>query len=203
MASALKSTSDRYGIVAALIHWVSAVLILILIVSGFRAAGTMDPAAKAAILRVHVPMAVGVLALTVLRIVWWWGIDRKPGPVSGAPRWQQRSAQAVHVLFYVVILGMVASGVGTMALSGAAPMIFGGKSALLPDFWKYPPRMPHGIGARFLLVLLILHGGAALYHHFVRRDGLLWRMWLSRRPGAASLTPHAGNYRKLQEKEGV
>ena len=85
----------------------------------------------------------------------------------------------VHVLFYVVILGMIASGIGMIALSGAAPLIFGGESAQLPDFWKYPPRLPHAIGARVLVALLVLHVGAALYHHFVRRDGLLWRMWFS------------------------
>ena len=66
-------------------------------------------------------------------------------------------------------------------------MIFGGEGALLPDFWKYPPRVPHGIGARLLLALLILHAGAALYHHFVRPDGLLWRMWFSKRPAARSI----------------
>lgn len=75
---------------------------------------------------------------------------------------------------------MVASGIGMIALSGAAPLIFGGESALLPDFWKYPPLLPHAIGARLLLALLVLHVGAALYHQFVRRDGLLWRMWLAR-----------------------
>ena len=162
------------------IHWASVVLILILIASGFRAANTVDPAAKAVILRVHVPIAVGVLALTLLRIVWWWGFDRKPSPVAGSPHWQERTAQMVHLLFYVVILGMIASGIGMIALSGAAPLIFGGNGALLPDFWKYPPRLPHSIGARLLLALLALHVGAALYHHFVRRDGLLWRMWFIR-----------------------
>ena len=174
-----KSSSDHYGAVAVSIHWITAVLILILIGSGFRAADTLDPAVKAAILRLHVPIAVGVLALTMLRIAWWWGFDRKPAPVAGSPRWQERTAQVVHVLFYVVILGMIASGIGMIALSGAAPLIFGGESAQLPDFWKYPPRLPHAIGARLLVALLVLHVGAALYHHFVRRDGLLWRMWFS------------------------
>jgi cytochrome b561 len=179
---ALKSTPDQYGTVAVSIHWASVVLILILIGSGFLAANAVNPATKAAILRVHVPIAVGVLALMILRIVWWWGFDRKPRPIAGSPRWQEHTAQVVHVLFYVVILGMIASGTGMMALSGAAPLIFGGESALLPDFWKYPPRLPHGIGARLLLALLALHVGAALYHHFVRRDGLFWRMWFHRWP---------------------
>jgi cytochrome b561 len=176
---ALKSTADHYGAMVVSIHWLSALLIVMLIASGFRAANTVDPAAKAAILRLHVPIAIPVLALTIVRLG-WWGFDRKPNPVSGSPRWQERAAQAVHVLFYVVILGMIASGIGLMALSSAAPMIFGGEGAPLPDFWKYPPRLPHGIGARLLLALLVLHVGAALYHQFVRRDGLLWRMWFSK-----------------------
>jgi cytochrome b561 len=179
LALALKSSPNHYGAMAVSIHWLSAVFLLILIASGFRAAHTVDPVAKAAILRVHVPTAVGVLALMILRIVWWVGFDRQPRPVTGSPHWQERTAQLVHVLFYVVILGMIASGIGTMVLSGAAPLIFGGESALLPDFWKYPPRLPHAIGARLLLALLPLHVGAALYHHFIRRDGLLWRMWFS------------------------
>lgn len=181
---ALKGTLDHYGTMAVSIHWISVVLILILIGSGFRAANTVDPVAKAAILRLHVPIAVAVLALTLFRIVWWWRLDRKPRPVAGSPVWQERTAQVVHVLFYVVLLGMIASGIGMMVLSGTGSMIFGGEGALLPDFWNYPPRLPHGIGARLLLALLVLHAGAALYHHFVRRDGLLWRMWFSKRPAA-------------------
>ena len=175
----LKSTADRYGTMILSIHWVSALLIIILLVSGFRAANTVDPVAKAAILKFHIPLALAVLCLTVWRIVWWWGFDRKPKPVVGSPYWQERLARGVHILFYIVILGMIASGIGMVALSGAGPFIFAGEGTL-PDFWKYPPRVPHGIGARLLLALLVLHTGAALYHHFVRHDGLLGRMWFSR-----------------------
>jgi cytochrome b561 len=188
----LKSTPDCYGIVAASIHWISVVLILILIGSGFRAANAVDPAAKAAILRLHIPIAVAVVALTFLRIVWWWRFDRKPDPIAGSPRWQERAARVVHILFYVVILGMAASGLGLLALSGSAPMIFGSEGALLPDFWKYPPRVPHGIGARLLIALILLHAAAALYHHFVRRDGLLRRMWFSERSAASSMKRSEG-----------
>ena len=177
----LKSSNERYGAVAVSMHWLSALLIVILIVSGFRAANSVDPASKAAILRLHVPIAVAILALTVLRIVWWWRFDRKPKPVAGSARWQERVARAVHVAFYIVILAMAASGIGIMALSGAAPIIFGGGD-VLPNFHDYPPRWAHGAGARIFLALIVLHVGAALYHHFVRRDGLLRRMWFNGRP---------------------
>jgi cytochrome b561 len=64
----LKNTADRYGAMIVSIHWVSAQLIIILLVSGFGAANTVDPGAKAAILKFHLPLAIPVLALTILRL---------------------------------------------------------------------------------------------------------------------------------------
>jgi cytochrome b561 len=39
----------------------------------------------------------------------------------------------------------------------------------------------HGLSWTALLVLILLHVAAALYHQFLRRDGLLSRMWFGRR----------------------
>lgn len=175
----IMSRADRYGAMAVSIHWLSAALILVLIGTGFRATGSVDPAAKAQLLRLHVPIAIMVLLIALLRIVWWCKFDRKPDPVSSSPHWQERTAKAVHLLFYGVILGMIASGIGMMVLSGAGTIIFG-QGGVLPDFSKFAPRVPHGIGAWLLIGLLVLHVGAALYHHFFLRDGQLKRMWIGR-----------------------
>ncbi len=175
----LRSSTQSYGSVAVAIHWLSAILILVLLASGFRADAAAGDAAKAMALRIHVPAGIAVLLLTLARIAWWLFADSKPDPVSG-PAWQERTARVVHLLFYIILLGMAASGVGMLVLSGAAPVIFAGDPAALPDFELYPPRLPHGLGARLLIALLLLHGGAALYHQFALRDGSLRRMWFSR-----------------------
>jgi len=39
----------------------------------------------------------------------------------------------------------------------------------------------HGLSWTLLLLLLIVHVGAALYHQFLRRDGLFARMWFGKR----------------------
>ncbi len=172
---AAKSTSNHYGSVAVTIHWLAALLIIALIGSGFRGSGIEDAAAKAAILRVHVPLGIAILLLTVARIAWWLFADKKPNPIP-MPAWQDWSARATHFVFYVIILGMAASGIGMLVLSGAGPAIFGGAAETLPDFMNYKPRIPHGIGARAMLVLFVFHSCAALYHEFIKRDGLLSRM---------------------------
>lgn len=171
----VKSTNNHYGIVPVTIHWLSAALIIALLGLGFRASSTVDPEAKASLLQIHATLGITILLLTLARII-WWRLDKKPAPVGGSPQWQDLSAKAVHVLFYIVILGMAASGIGMFVLSGAGPVVFGGEGSL-PDFSQYPPRIPHGIGARAMVVLLVLHAGAALYHHFVKRDATLRRMW--------------------------
>ncbi|MCG9694729.1 cytochrome b/b6 domain-containing protein [Vibrio sp. Isolate22] len=172
----IKSTSDRYGSVAIVIHWLSALLILALLVSGFRISNMEDVLAKASLLRFHVPLGIGICMLTVLRVIWWILADRKPQPVK-MPAWQRFAASFIHGVLYVVIIGMIASGIGMMILSEAAPIVFNSSGEGLPNFWDYAPRIPHGLGARFLIVLLALHIFGALYHQFITKDGVIRRMW--------------------------
>lgn len=173
----LKSTNSNYGTIAVTIHWLSVLFIIMMIGSGLRAAGLTDSTAKAAVLSVHVPLGIIVLLLTLSRVAWWMFADQKPQAPQADPAWQTKSAHAVHIAFYILIFGMAASGIGMMVLSGAGSILFGGSQAPLPDFWSYLPRVPHSIGSRVLIVLFIIHAGAALYHQFIKGDGLLNRMW--------------------------
>ena len=176
----MKSTNAKYGTVAVAIHWLSAIAIFALLGSGFRAASLTESVGKASVLSVHVTLGVLVLTLTLARVAWWIFADRKPSQSATGPGWQIASAKLVHVLFYVVIFGMAASGIGMMLLSGAAEVLFGGAEGALPSFWDYAPRVPHGFGARAMVALLVLHVGAALYHHFILKDGLIRRMWFGK-----------------------
>lgn len=177
----LKSSSDQYGTVAVAIHWLSALPILALIGSGLRAVAMEDAAAKAAVLRAHIPIGVAILLLTLTRIGWWLFVDNKPTSLP-MPSWQDRASRAARILFYVVMLGTAASGIGMVLLSGAGPIIFGGDPATtLPDFFDYPPRRPYELGVGAIIALLVLHAGAALYHHLFKQDQLLRRLWFEGR----------------------
>ncbi len=175
-----KSSNTSYGYVAKSIHWVSVISIVALLASGFRAADMVDATAKAQILSAHAPLGIAILILTLVRLVWWWAVDTKPTIVGNSPRWQERAARAVHILFYIIIFGMGASGIAMLALSGAGPILFAGAEGTLPDFSLYTPRSPHGVGASIIIALITVHAGAALYHHFGQRDATLRRMWFTK-----------------------
>lgn len=165
----------RYDSLAIAFHWTSATAILVALPLGFLAAHTPDDRHTAALLRLHVPLGVLILLLTVGRTLWRLGHAPPPAP-PGQPRWQAAIARLSHILLYAVPIVLGASGVGLMVLSGAAPRIFSDVQGRLPDFWRFPPMTVHAVGAFVLAGLIGLHVAAAAYHQFVRRDRLLARL---------------------------
>lgn len=172
----LKSTTTRYGAVAIAIHWTSAIAIVATFTFGLLAAGTTEAATEVTLLCGHIALGSLVLLLTLLRIGWWVFGDRHPSAVAGQPRWQDIASKVVHTGIYVIILLMASSGITTLILSGAFPAIIDGTA--LPDFSELIPRIAHGVMSRLLLILLVAHIGAAIYHQLVRRDRLMGRMGL-------------------------
>ena len=175
---ALTSSPTRYGSVAIAIHWLTALAILGMLISGLSAANTTDPQTQFTLLRGHAITGSLVGVLTVFRIVWWMFFDRRPADQSGLSRGQSIAAHVVHYGLYAVIIVMVSSGFATVIMTGANLQLFGAAPLPLPDFHLAPPMTVHGILSRVLIALLLGHMGAALYHQFIRRDRLLARMGL-------------------------
>ncbi len=176
----LKSTADRYGTVAIAIHWITALAVLGLLVSGNVAEDLEGDEGYASVLRVHAIMGALVFLLTLFRIAWWVFADDRPAPVAGLPVWQERAAQLGHLALYALIIVMGASGIGMIVLSGAGPTLLAGGPGELPDFDDFAPRDVHGLAANALILFAAVHVAAALYHQFIRRDRLLSRMGIGR-----------------------
>ena len=174
-----KGDANRYGMLAATLHWVSALAILTTIPLGFSAAHASDPARAAALLRLHLPLGLTILGLTLVRAVWWLA-DSHPAAPADQPMWQHRLARGSHLLLYGLIVLLCGSGIGVVALSHAAPAILSGGPAGLPDLQALPPMKVHAASAFVLISLLILHLSAVAYHQFWRRDRPLARMRVGR-----------------------
>ena len=175
----LKSSSDRYGTVAIAIHWITAFAVIGLLVSG-TVAHDLGEEARTSIVRVHAAMGSLVLLLTLFRIAWWLFADDRPPHVAGMPAWQARAASLGHLALYALIIVMGASGIATVVLSGALPVLLSGEPAALPHFGDLAPRGVHGLAANLLMLFAAVHVAAALHHQFVRRDRLLGRMGIGR-----------------------
>ncbi len=172
----IKSTPDRYGTVALGLHWVSAALILLLIPMGFAMQAAPE-GLRLALYRTHVILGVLIGLLTLARLVWWIAFDHRPQSAHDDPPLQRFLAKAVHVGFYAALIVLAVSGTRMLVMDNLGTMLAAGDLSLMPmGLTGRPPRLVHGLMARLLMGLFVLHVIGALYHHWVRRDGALGRM---------------------------
>jgi cytochrome b561 len=169
---------SRYHPLLVALHWLLAALILAMLAIGFfwlRAMPAADPA-KIAILQIHMVAGVTILALMIVRFVVRMQTSRPP-PTTGS-RFVDRVARAGHYGFYVIVVLLAATGYATALRAGLPAIVFGRSGAPLPErFTVYPSFIGHALLAELLVLFILIHLLAALYHQFGRRDGSFRRMW--------------------------
>ncbi len=168
-------TRDRYDAVAIVLHWAMALGIFALIGVGLVMKHADLP--KMRVFKVyqwHKSIGVLILLLAIVRLA--WRLASPPPPLPEAmPALQRTAAHAGHGLLYFFMLALPLSG---WALVSASPLniptvLFG----LVP--WPHiswladlPNKAPvaaalsavHDYGAYALIVVLVVHIGAALRH---------------------------------------
>jgi cytochrome b561 len=174
---------SRYHPLLVALHWLLAVLIIAALIVGFfalAATPNSDPA-KIAVLRLHMAGGMLILALMIIRFIVRMLSSRPPDATTGYPL-LDRIAPLTHYGFYLLVLLMAGTGFATGILAGLPEIVFAGSGAPLPPtFTIYPTWVVHGYIAMLLVAFIALHVLAALYHQFVRRDGLFRRMFFGRR----------------------
>lgn len=172
----------RYQPLLVVLHWLMAILLPVALIGGAFALVKIpnsDPA-KISALRQHMIGGGLLLSLMLIRLIVRMRTVHPPPASAGNPV-LDRIAWLSHRLLYVLVFAQAGSGL-YMALETQLPaVLFGGRGALPADFWVFPVRSAHYVISRLLMAVIILHVGAALYHTFVLRDGLLRRMWFGKR----------------------
>lgn len=174
-------TPKRYHPVLVALHWIVALLIFFMLAAGKLVLLMMpNTAEKITPLTGHVSIGILILVLLVIRFI-VRVVTKKPAPADAGHPILNTIGKVTHYLLYLAAFGMVLSGLGMAQASNLFEILFGNMGLPLPDdFWIYPPRIGHGITATVLILLIALHIGAAFYHQFVRKDGLLSRMWFGK-----------------------
>ncbi len=172
----------RYHPALVILHWLLAMLVIIALIAGkviLESTPNSDPA-KLFSLRAHMSIGLAVLVLMVLRVVIRWRSATPPPAAAGHPA-LNLAARLMHPALYLLVFGMALSGVALSVAAGLPGIVFGGAGAALPEtFDSFAARGVHGLLSGLLIALIALHIAAALWHQFMRRDGLMGRMWLGR-----------------------
>lgn len=182
----LRNTSAYWGIVARSLHW----LFFLLIIAAWYAVEMREEFPKGSPERGEWMSLHKALGTTVFFLVWlrlgWRLTGDVPAPLPG-PRWQQKTSAVVHGLLYVMMIAMPLSGL-VMSQFADRPVSWFGLFQI-PVFVTPDKEVAEQIADLHeevlwpvLLTLVVVHGLAALWHHFVLKDDTLRRMLFPRRP---------------------
>lgn len=190
---------ECWGTLTKALHWGTVLLIVATVPAGFVMSATYgasfrDP--QVARLHVFASQLHHTFGLIVLGLALTWVLRRvrrgRPPMLGRASVPEARLTRLVHAALFALLIALPWSGwtaVSALADSaqfGSTHRWFFGYDGV-PRIWAPTPFSdPHGY-ARFARVhrvllwcggaLLLLHALAALWHHFVRHDHVLRRMW--------------------------
>lgn len=189
MTTPIRDLPNRYGTVAATMHWLIAAAIIANLYIGLTAPDLprADPD-KMILMGWHKSIGLAVLALSVARLLWRW-MNPAPPPPQGLNHLVRAVGRFMHYLFYFLIIAIPLAGwlMVSSGSQGHGTSFFG-----LFDWPAFPyltglPRheahpyhevfeTSHMWLAWAMIILLPLHVLAGLYHHVIRRDNVLLRM---------------------------
>jgi cytochrome b561 len=176
---------SRYHPVLVVLHWLLAAMVIGGLVAGtfvLDATPNSDPF-KMTSLKMHMSLGLAIGVLMLVRLATRLFTETPPHAATGNAMLDKLGV-LTHWAFYVIVLAMVGSGLATANMADLPAIVFGGSGAPLPeDFSVFAPRKAHGTLAGLLILLVLLHVAAGLWHQYVRKDGLFSRMWFGRRDG--------------------
>ncbi|WP_395698259.1 cytochrome b [Methylocella sp.] len=186
-ASVTKRECDEvYDPLTIALHWSVAGLVVGLWIIGQVADLFPKGPLRGGLWSTHVVLGFFLAVLVVWRLAWRVSRGRRLPPSGG--RALAIAAKAVQGLMYLTLLAVILLGVVNAFVRGFN--LFGVFS--LPQIGDRELRKPitewHELAANLLLALALLHAGAALFHHYALKDGVLLRM----APGLRRAAPDGG-----------
>lgn len=176
----LKDSKQAWSTVSRAFHWCLGILIIGMIAYGWWMNHIPARPDRFFYRSIHADIGYIVLLLTALRLIWKL---LNPSPVlpAGTPLWQSTLARANQWSLYAMTF--LVAGLG-WAHSGAHKPDYSDFFGLfrVPQFTVENRQNArdyedwHIYMAYALLALIVLHILGALYHRFIKRDGVLERM---------------------------
>lgn len=171
------NSNTHFNILARFLHWLMAAAILAMLLIGVMMVTSLQY--HTVLLNWHRPLGIVILALVLIRLV---NRLRNPPPPLPAdlPKWQVLAAHASHWLLYALMLAL--------PLIGWAMLSAGGYPIKMTDELYLPAILPqsavlygflrplHGLLAYLFFFTIMGHLAAALYHAWVRQDGVFSKM---------------------------
>jgi cytochrome b561 len=173
------STRERYGALAQILHWATAILVVVAFVYGPGGSEQrVYSLAKDFDRQIHETLGMSVLAITLIRLA-WRAFDTPPDDPP-MPQWIRIASKVVHAVLYILLLAVPLTAISGAWLEGHPLTLLGNVRVgpLLPEAHEVGSAIAaiHTWLGDAILWVAGAHAVAALYHHFLLRDRVLRSM---------------------------
>lgn len=170
---------NRYSKLSITLHWLIALLIIAAFMLGYYMTGLQFSMSKLKLFSWHKWLGITVLGLVAIRLINRLFQTAPPYPES-MEKWEKVAAKAVHLALYFFMFAVPLSGYFYTYAAGF-PVVYLGlvelPAPIAPDpLLKVQLKTLHETLTTGMLMLIALHIGAALKHHFIDKDGITNRM---------------------------
>jgi cytochrome b561 len=184
----IRDTSEGYGLVSRLFHWLMAIAIVAMFILGIWMV-RLDYYSPYYNSAPDVHRSVGMILLLALVLRWAWrASSAKPSDAELSPL-ERKASFAVHWSFYVLLLALMISGYLISTPDGAPISIFGWfdvPSLIKMPGLETPAGNIHRVLAYAVIALAFVHALAALKHQFIDKNSIMSRMWSGPKPALKS-----------------
>lgn len=129
----------------------------------------------------HMIIGIVVLVLLTVRLIVRW-TTKHPDWASTGNKFFDWIGNLTHLGLYVLTFAMTITGIVLASQRGQLARVLGIGTFTPGSFRRggFSLGFFHGGVWTLLLLLIVLHIGAALYHQFILKDNLMGRMWFGR-----------------------
>jgi cytochrome b561 len=169
-----EATSPVYDKTTIRLHWATASLVVLLWLMGRTTGFLPRGPLRLDIWSLHVVLGFVLAGIVLTRIIWRVTRGHRLPPSDRGIR--HLLAVTTHLSLYVLLLIVVVLGILNV-FAHAFPLF---------NVWQFPRigsghfqasvNHWHNVAANVIAVLALFHAVAALFHHYVMRDGILHRM---------------------------
>ena len=169
----VKNTLTEYGLISKLLHWVSAILLLVQIPLGFYLVDLDFGPERINIESIHIIIGLSIFYLVILRLLTKI-INPTPKLNPSIFKGQKFLAKLNHILLYVTILSITISGILKKLFNGETLVIFF-KEFRIQDNFELAELFYdiHVFSNYFIIALITIHLMAVVVHKFFFNDNLI------------------------------
>ena len=165
----------KYDPLSRTLHWIFAAIIIYTMIGGISLHIITNHALLHFVSTLNMSLASCLFVLFPIRYLWTF-FRSEPAEIESIPATQRSIAHAVHSLIYALVALVLVSGFVMVPdgypLFGLFYIHTPFSEGTITQHWF----QIHRICCYALLVLVVLHAGAALKHHLVSKNGVLKKM---------------------------